>query len=106
MSKMSVKQGESTDLFNITVEGLTDYTDYYSELTVLAADTDAPVLGPLTIYPSASNKFPVSLSPAQTAGLPVGNYTVVLIVVKDVEGVIEFRKETSWSLKVSASLLA
>ena len=104
MNKMSVKQGENTDLFIITIQDLIDYTDYYSDLSVVAADTDTVVLGPLRIE-AVDNKFSVALSPAQTAQLPIGGYTVVLEVVKDVASVVEFRKELSWPLKVTKSII-
>lgn len=104
MSNMSAKQGESTDLFEITIKDLVEYTDYYSDLYVLAADTDATVLGPIRIE-AVDNVFPAALSPSQTQGLPAGNYTVVLVVEKSVEGNIEFRKEISWALKINKSLL-
>lgn len=104
MSKMTLKQGESSDLFIVTIKGLVDYTNYYSDLTILNADTGLVVLGPIRINP-VSNKFSIALTPAQTALLPVDNYTAVLEVVKDVATVIEFRKEISWSLKVTESLI-
>lgn len=102
---MTAKQGESTDLFIITVKGVTDYTDYYSDLSILVADTEVVVLGPVRINP-VDNKFSVALTPDQTAALPVDSYTVVLEVIKEVTGIKEFRKEISWSLKVTKPLIA
>jgi hypothetical protein len=104
MNKISLKKGESSDLFEVTIKDLEDYTDYYSDLSIITY-ADTSVLGPLRINP-VNNVFSIALSPAQTAGLPVGNYIVVLVVVKDVLGVIEFRKEISWKLEVNSSLLA
>lgn len=104
MSKMTVKQGENTDLFIITIEGLVDYTDYYSDLSVVAADTDTVVLGPIRINP-VDNQFSIAFTPAQTLALPVGSYTAVLEVVKEVATVLEFRKEISWPLKITKSIL-
>jgi hypothetical protein len=105
MSKMSAKQGESTQLFNISIKDLTDYTDYECEISVFDADEDPNVLvlGPLTIT-IVDNKFPVALTPAQTTALPPGSYTVIAAVIKDVAAVIEFRREVSWALKITPSL--
>jgi hypothetical protein len=103
MSKMEAKQGENTALFNITIEGLTDYTDYFSKLFVFAKD-DTQVLGPIAISPT-DNNFAVALSPEQTLALPLGSYTVVFQVYKEVATVIEFSKEISWPLKITESLI-
>lgn len=102
---MSAKQGESTDLFSITVKDLTDYTNYYGDLYIIEATADTQVLGPIRINP-ADNKFSVALSPAQTAALPVDNYTAVFKVTKEVDSVIEFCKEVSWAVKITNSLIA
>lgn len=104
MYKMTAKQGESTDLFYITIKDLVDYTDYYGDFTLINPETNAVVLGPIRINP-ADNKFSVALSSLQTTGLPIDNYTAVFEVVKDVLGVIEFKKELSWAVKITASLL-
>ena len=104
MSKMSAKQGESTSLVVITIEGLTDYTDYYGNLRVLEGDTDDIVLGPIRVDP-ADSKFSVAFNPAQTLGLPIEDYTVVFEVVKEVADVIEFRKEVSWPLKINKAII-
>ena len=105
MNRMNAKQGESTDLFLVSIDGLTDYTDYYSDLSVIDARTNTVVLGPIRINP-VDNAFSVALSRTQTAALPVDSYVVVLEVVKEVAAVLEFRKEISWALKITESLLA
>jgi hypothetical protein len=105
MTKMSAKQGESTDLFSITVKDLVDYTDYYGDLYIIDADTDMQVLGPIRIN-AVDSKFSVALSPDQTTSLPVNSYTAVFQVTKEVLSVIEFRKEISCAVKITKSLLS
>ena len=101
---MKVKKGDSTDIFEVTVDGVVDYTDYRGEITVLAPKTNSVVIAKYTIAP-ASNKITVAFSPAQTQGLAVGDYNVVFEVIKEVGGIIEFRRELSWPLQILPSLL-
>lgn len=101
---MNVKQGEKTDIFAVNVKGVTDYTDYYSNLVILDSSDDSVALGPNRINP-VFGKFAVVLSPDETLSLPVGSYIAILEVIKEVDSVVEFRREVSWPIKISASLV-
>jgi hypothetical protein len=103
-NSMKVKRGDSTDIFEVTVEGVTDYTDYRGEVSVLAPKTNEAVIAKYVIAPT-DGKITVALSPAQTALLDVGNYNVVLEVIKEATGVVTFRRELNWPLEVLPSLL-
>ena len=102
---MSVKKGDSTDVFKITVQGVSDYTDYLGNLSVLDPDTkvvDGPVL---VISPDVSAGFTIGFSPVQTEVMELGDYLVVLEITKEEAGVPVFRREMSWSLKITESLI-
>jgi hypothetical protein len=101
---MKVKRGDSTDIFEITVEGVTDYADYRGEMSVLKPKTNEAVIAKYVISP-VDGKIVAALSPAQTAGLDVGNYNVVFEVIKEETGVVTFRRELNWPLEVLPSLL-
>lgn len=101
---MSAKRGENTELFNVHIEGVSNYTDYYAKLVVLNAKTNAEAI-PSTTITAIDNKFPIALTPDQTLSLAVDSYVVVLEVIKEVEGTIQFRKELSWPLKITESLI-
>lgn len=103
-SNMKVRKGDSTDIFEIAVEGVSDYTDYRGEVAVLKPSTNEIVIGKYVISPS-SGKISVAFSPSQTAGLDVGSYTVVFEIIKEVNGVVEFRRELNWSLEILQSLI-
>ena len=103
---MSCKQGDSTNIFKITVEGVTDYTNYRGELAVLDPSDNSILIGKTVINPDPEGGFTVAFAPAQTELLDVNYYTVVFDVIKEVSGVIEFRRELSWTLQITESLLS
>jgi hypothetical protein len=105
MSKMRTKRGDSTDIFKVTVSGIDDYTDYRGEVAVLDSTTGNFIVEKFVISPDVSSGFSVAFAPAQTQLIEVGDYTVVFEVIKEVSGVIEFRRELSWSLQITESLL-
>jgi hypothetical protein len=103
-NKMTAKRGENTELFNVHIEGISDYTDYSANLVVLNAKTNESVISSISI-PVTENKFAVALTPDQTLNLPVDSYIMVLEILKVVGGVTQFRKELSWPLKITESLI-
>lgn len=103
-SSMKVKKGDSTDIFEITIDGVTDYTDYRGEVSVLFPKSNAAAIVKYSILP-ANGKITLALSPSQTGGLAVGDYNVVFEVIKETNGVVEFRRELSWPLQIQPSLL-
>ena len=103
-STMTVKQGDSTDVFEITIDGVTDYTDYRTDVQVLVPKTNAVVIAKETITP-VDGKMSVAFAPEQTAGLAASSYNVVAEVVKETNGVVIFRRELTWTLRVQESLV-
>lgn len=104
VNNMRVKKGDSTDIFEITIEGLTDYTDYRGEVTILNPADDTEVFPKIAIAP-ANNKITVAFSPVHTSTLDVGEYNVVCEVIKETDGVVQFRRELSWPIEVLPSLI-
>lgn len=107
---MSSKIGDSTDMFNITVEGtdgnpITDYTGYRGEVAILNPTDNTILLGKLAVTPNVTEGFYIAFTPAQTATLIKGSYPVVFEMVKEEDTVITFRREISWSLQISESLI-
>lgn len=98
---MRCKKGDSSNTFKLTVEGITDYTDYRGELAVLNPSDNSVLIGKLVVSPNLA----VAFAPVQTASLAVGDYTVVFEVIKEVATVVEFRRELTWPLQITESLL-
>jgi hypothetical protein len=105
MNKMRCKKGDSSNTFKLTVEGITDYTDYRGELAVLNPSDNSVLIGKLVVSPNLADGFTVAFAPVQTASLVVGDYTVVFEVIKEVATVVEFRRELTWPLQITESLL-
>jgi hypothetical protein len=105
MNSMTVKRGGSTDIFEIAVGGVSDYTDYRGTLVILDPATEGAVLYTSSVSPGVSGGFSIAFSPVQTEVLAVGSYTVVFEIIKEVATVIEFRRELSWTLKITPSLI-
>ena len=103
-NNMKIKKGDSSDIFEITVEGINDYADYRAEVSVLMPKTNALVIAKYTVAPTTS-KFVIAFSPAQTQLLLVGDYNVVVEIIKETAGVVEFRRELNWPLQITPSLL-
>ena len=103
-NNMVIKQGDSTDIYEIEIEGLTDYTGYRADVAVLNSKTKGVIIGPYSIGP-ADNKISVALYPSQTALLQPGMYIVVCEVIKEIDEVVMFRKEFSWTLQITESLI-
>lgn len=104
MNGLKVKRGDSSDIIEITVDGITDFTNYRGELQILNGDTKETVVNKVTIAPS-DLKFLVGLTPNQTAILPVGNYIAVFEIIKEVGSIITFRREISWPVEITVSLI-
>lgn len=111
MNKMKVKRGDSTDIFELVLNGITDYTDYRAEAIILNPETNSIALPKQVFNADTTNKkFSIFFLPAQTAALDVGDYNVVCEIIKEVSDgqggtVIVFRRELSWALQVQTSLI-
>jgi hypothetical protein len=105
MSSMVAKKGDNTEIFSISVGGVSDYTNYRGELAILDPSDGTFVLTKTVIATLPSGGFSIGFSPAQTAALAVGDYNVVFEIIKEVATVVEFRRELSWPLKITPSLI-
>lgn len=103
-STMVTKQGDSTDVFEITIDGLRDYTNYRAEVQVLVPKTNEVKIAKEIVTP-VSNKMSIAFAPEQTALLTPGSYNVVTEVIKEENSVIVFRRELTWTLKIQESLV-
>jgi hypothetical protein len=108
--KMKVKKGGSTKVFNIKLDGVTDYTDYFGDLDVLDANTKVSTGVTRTVAPDPANGFDISLTPAETSTLDVDSYIVVFEITKDPIGNglladFTYRRELTWQLEVQESLI-
>lgn len=102
-SNMKVKRGDSTDIYNITVEGVSDYTDYRGEVTIL--DSDNEVVFPKVVIAPNEGKVSIALTPTQTATLEVGSYNMVCEIIKEEDGIVTFRREMNWPIEILPSLI-
>ena len=108
--QMMVKKGGSTKNFNVTITGITDYTDYFGTIDVLDPKTKVSAGITRVINPDVSNGFIVALTPGETNTLGVGKYLVVLEITKDPVGNgdindFTFNRELSWQLEIKESLI-
>lgn len=102
---IKVKRGDSTDIVEVSVDGVADLTYYRGDLQLLDPDTNASITTKVSLNPTGA-KFLVAFTPAQTATLDVGNYNVVFEVIKEqVPGTVTFRREMSWYMQVLPSLI-
>jgi len=106
MKKWNTVKGDSTDIKNITVEGVTDYTDYTGKLVVL----DTQVKGHImitqpSIAPDTETGFTCGLTPGQTDTLSKGNYIVVFEITKTESTVATYRREINWQLNIMEALI-
>lgn len=105
MTTWKITVGGSSDIKLVTIENVTDYTDYYATLAVIDILTKKPVEGTIVpLLPNIHNGFTVQLLPAQTKNLKEGSYLVALELSKGVDP-ITYRKEVSWIMEVSESLI-
>lgn len=105
MDNWKERRGDSTDIKSITIKGVTDYTGYTGDITVLDPDTKEVVGFTGSIAPDLGAGFTIGLSPGQTEVLPVGTYLVVFEMNRLVDSVPVYRKELSWSLIITESLI-
>ena len=106
MTNWVTVQGDSTDIKTITVDGVTEYTDYTGKLVVLLESklTSAVVSKPDNA-PDIANGFTVGLTPGQTEGLEPGTYIAAFEITKTVGGIATYRRETTWGLQISRQLV-
>lgn len=104
MDTWHIQQGGSSDLKMVTVENVTDYTDYYGTLAVVNEYTKTPTGVMVPIAPHPVNGFTLALMPEHTTSLVPKKYLVVFEISKGVSP-ITYRKEVSWMLEVSQSLI-
>ena len=109
-----VVKGDSSDMKTVTVELagvlVSDYLpgtnagedDYYGNVTVM--DKNMVSVLAYALAPDAADGFTVALSPAHTAGLAIGLYTVVFEVSRGTTPVT-YRREMNWSLSIANSLI-
>ena len=102
VNALKTKRGDSTDIVEITIDGVPDLTGYVGKCQILKGRTKA--FGPLIIGPT-DGVFKVALMPAQTETLEEGEYTVVFEIEKLEVDVVVFRREVSWPLVITESLL-
>lgn len=106
-----VRQGDSTNLKQITITGVTDYTItggmvYRGNITVLDKSTKKPVGFTSFIEAHATDGFTVGLYPEHTQQLGLGTFLVVFeITGEDDKGLVVYRRELEWEIKVTKSLL-
>lgn len=105
MDSWKERKGDSTDIKKITIKGITDYSGYTGDITVLDPNTKVVAGFTGVITPDVSTGFTVGLSPQQTNALAIGTYLVVFEVKKVEEGTVVYRKELSWSLIITESLI-
>lgn len=97
-SGMKTKRGDSTDIYEV---GVTGVSGCRADIAVLDPVTLEEVIGKFSI----TGTLAVAFSPAQTALLPEGTYTVVCEIIKEVDSVVTFRRELNWSLEILPSLI-
>ena len=97
-------KGDSTDVHEIEVDGIVDYTDYRLEYQIMKMD-DKEFIGTKKVVLPSNGKFIVFLTPAETEVLAPQWYMVIVEVIKEVNGVIIFRRELSWKLQITPSFL-
>ena len=107
MSDWVTVQGDSTDIKTITVDGVTDYTDYSGKLLVLnGKQTGIVEITIPAIVPDLVNGFTVGFTPGQTDSLAVGTYVVAFEITKvDAESIPIYRRELSWSMRITQSVI-
>lgn len=105
MNTWSIQQGGSTDLKLVTIENVVDYTGYHGSIVVIEDNASRDiVVGPIAQSADAVEGFTVGLLPEQTSNIVPGRYMVVFEISKGIDP-ITYRKEVSWLLEVSASLI-
>ena len=104
---MVSKKGDSTNVINVTVKGLTDYTGYYGILHILLPGKDSSNTKVLDLtIDHSTDKFEVFFMPAQTSTLEVDTtYLVVFEIYHKTGEVVDFRRELSWPLEITKSLI-
>jgi len=97
---LSIYQGDSTDILNITVEDETDYSQYTCKAMVVKSVGDVALITASPTIDTTNGVF-VSLSPTDTAGLLPGTYIFLIVIKKTVNSVVTYRKEIHETLVVA-----
>lgn len=104
MNTWQIAQGSSTDIKQVTIENIDDYTDYYSTVAVVDEYSKEPIGVTFSVSPDKDDGFTVGLLPGNTELIEPGRYLVVFEISKGIDPVL-YRKEISWLLEVSPSLV-
>lgn len=94
MSTLNQKiyQGDSTDVVNIKIEGVTDYSLYSCNTVIVKNIGDTPIVDK-TITPDAVEGFDVFITPVESALLSEGLYKIVCELTKTEATIVTYRKE-------------
>lgn len=108
--KWTVRQGDSTNIKPITIDGVTNYTiagglAYTGYLTVIEK-TSQQISLEMAIAAHVTNGFIVGLLPEHTKALGVGDFVVVFeISGRNAEALLTYRREVDWELRIEKSLI-
>lgn len=108
--KWIVRQGDSTNVKPITIDGVVDYTiagglAYTGYITVLdKAGQPAGFTSAIAVH--ATNGFTVGLLPEHTKTIGVGDFVVVFeISGRNADKLLVYRREVDWELKIEKSMI-
>ena len=108
--KWIIRQGDSTNVKPITIDGVADYTiagglAYTGQITVL--DKFGQQVGfTSAIAADPAKGFTVGLLPEHTQLIGIGEFIVVFeISGRDEENLLTYRREVDWELKIEKSLI-
>ena len=108
--KWIVRQGDSTNVKPITIDGVVDYTiagglAYTGYITVLDK-AGQPAGFASAIAAHATNGFTVGLLPEHTKTIGVGDFVVVFeISGRNADELLVYRREVDWELKIEKSMI-
>ena len=108
--KWTVRQGDSTNIKPITIDGVTNYAiagglAYTGYITVIEKSSQQIGLA-MAIAAHATNGFIVGLLPEHTKTLGVGDFIVVFeISGRNAKDLLTYRREVDWELKIEKSLI-
>lgn len=100
MSKITLIVGDSSDIYRVTHEGVTDYTDYSGTLVILD-NNNAEVLRK-KVTPNITTGFDFKLAPDDTIGLPAATYKMAFEIKRIVASNVVFRRELHYDLVLIA----
>ena len=104
MSKITLIVGDSSDIYRVTHEGVTDYRGYSGTLVILDSNNVEVVRKEVT--PDIVNGFDFTLAPADTAGLTPYTYKMAFEIKKIVASVAVFRREIHYDLTLVKGRIA